>query len=105
MNIEYKTSNYNKNRGAIIYSVTVACKDDGVHFPRFSYNGYMLLNGNDVDKSDDELYDMVIEDLKVNYKKFNKITFEEQLEDPAFEYINISVKKEIFYDKSIKITK
>ena len=105
MNIEYKTSNYNKNNGAIIYKVTVACKDDGVHFPRFSYNGYILLRGDDVDKSDDELYDMAIEDLKVNYKKFNRITFEEQLEDPAFEYISISVKKEIFYDKSIKITK
>lgn len=105
MNIEYKTSNYSKDRGSIIYSVTVACKDDGVHFPRFSYNGYMLLNENNVDKSDDELYDMVIEDLKANYKKFNRITFEEQLEDPALEYINISVKKEIFYDKSIKITK
>ena len=105
MNIEYKTSNYSKNNGAVVYSVTVACKDDGVHFPLFSYNGYMLLKGDDVDKSDDELYDMVIEDLKENYKKFNRITFEEQLDDPAFEYINISVKKEIFYDKNIKITK
>lgn len=104
MNIEYNTSEY-KNYGVIIYSVTVACKDDGVHFPRFSYNGYMPLKGDDVDKSDDELYDMVIEDLKDNYKKFNRITFEEQLDDQAFEYINISVKKEIFYDKSIKITK
>ena len=105
MNIEYKTSNYSKNNGAIIYKVTVACKDDGVHFPRFSYNGYMLLRGDDVDKSDDELYDMAFEDLKVNYKRFNRITFEEQLEDPAFEYISISIKKEIFYDKTIKITK
>lgn len=105
MNIEYETNNYNKNYGAIVYNVTVACKDDGVHFPLFGYNGYMLLKGDDVDKSDDELYVMVIEDLKANYKKFNHITFEEQLEDPAFEYINISVSKEIFYDKSIKITK
>ena len=56
-------------------------------------------------KSDDELYDMAIEDLKANYKKFNRITFEKQIEDPAFEYINISIKKEIFYDKQIKITK
>ena len=105
MNIDYKTSNYSKNRGAVVYSVTVACKDDGVHFPRFGYNGYMLLKEDDVDKSDDELYDMVIEDLKENYKKLNRITFEEQLDDPAFEHINISVKKEIFYDKNIKITK
>ena len=105
MNIEYKTNNYNKNYGSVVYSVTVACKDDGVHFPRFSYNGYMLLRGDDVGKSDDELYDMVIEDFKKNYKKFNHITFEGQLDDPAFEYINISVKKEVFYDKSIKIAK
>lgn len=105
MNIEYKTSDYSKNNVVIIYSVSVACKDDGVHFPRFYYNGYMLLKGDDVDKSDDELYDMVIEDLKENYKKSNRITLEEQLDDPAFEYISISVKKEVFYDKSIKITK
>ena len=105
MNIEYKTNNYNKNYGAIVYSVNVACKDDGVHFPYFAYNGHLLLKGDDVDKSDDELYDMVIEDLKKNYKKFNHITFEEQLDDPAFEHISLSVKKEIFYNKSIKITK
>lgn len=105
MNIEYKNSNYGKNYGTVVYSVTVVCKDDGVHFPRFSYNGYMLLKKDDLDKSDDELYDMVVEDLKENYKKFNRITLDEQLDDPAFEYINISVKKEIFYDKSIKITK
>ncbi len=104
MNIEYKTSNYSKNYGAVVYSVTVSCKDDGVHFPRFSYVGYMPLKSNDMDKTDDELYDMVIEDLKKNYKKFNRITFEEQLEDPEFEYINISVKKEIYYDRHIKIT-
>ena len=58
-----------------------------------------------MNKSDDELYDMVIEDLKKNYKKYNRITFEEQLDDPAFECINISIVKEIFYNKSIKITK
>ena len=83
----------------------MACKDDGVHFPYFGYNGYLLLKGDDVDKSDDELYDMVIEDLKANYKKFNRITFEEQLEDQAFEHINISIKKEIFYNKQVFITK
>lgn len=105
MNIEYKTSNYSENNGSVVYSVTVACKDDGVHFPRFGYNGYMLLKGDDINKSDDELYDMVIEDLKENYKKFNRITFEEQLDDPAFEYVSISVKKEIFYNRHIKITK
>lgn len=105
MNIEYKTNNYNKRCGALIYSVDVVCKDDGVHFPRFSYNGYMLLKESDFDKSEDELRDMVIEDLKENYKKFNRITLDEQLEDPAFEHISISIKKEIFYEKHIFITK
>lgn len=105
MNIEYKTKNYNEKCGALIYSVNVVCKDDGVHFPLFSYNGYMLLKESDVDKSEDELRDMVIEDLKENYKKFNRITLDEQLEDPAFEHISISIKKEIFYEKYIFITK
>ncbi len=105
MNIEYNNPAPSKIYGAIIYNVIVTCKEDGVHFPCFSYNGHMLLKGDNVNKSNDELYNMVIEDLKKNYKKFNHITFEEQLNDPAFEYINISLKKEIFYDKSIKITK
>lgn len=105
MNIEYKTNIFNKNYGTVVYSVDVVCKDDGVHFPRFGYNGHVLLKGDDVDKSDDAFYDMVIEDLKKNYKKFNNITFDEQLDDPAFEYINISIKKEIFYDKQVFITK
>ena len=46
-----------------------------------------------------------IEELKRTYESFNHITFEEQLDDSAFEHINISLRKEIFYDKSIKITK
>lgn len=104
MNIEYNTSK-NGDYVVIVYSVGIHCKDDGAHYALYNYNGYMLLKGDDVGKSDDELYDMVIENLKENYKKFNHITFEEQLDDPAFEYINISVKKEIFYDKQIKITK
>jgi hypothetical protein len=103
MNIEYK--NYSKNYGTISYSVDVICKDDGAHFPRFSYTGYILLKGDDVDKSDDEIYAMVIEDMKNNYMKFNHITLDEQFEDPAFERIKISVKKDIFYDKKIEITK
>lgn len=103
MNIEYK--NYGKNYCVISYSVDVICKDDGAHFPRFSYTGYMLLREDDTDKSDDEIYAMVIEDLKNNYKKFNRITLDEQVEDPAFECVKISVKKDIFYDKKIEITK
>lgn len=105
MKIEYNIPAHAETYGSIIYNVSVVCKDDGVHFPYFNYNDYLLLKGNDVNKSDDELYNMVIEDLKKNYKKFNYITFEEQLDDPAFECINISVKKNIFYNKSVKITK
>ena len=104
MNIEYNTSNY-KNYGVIIYGVTIHCKDDGVHFPLYSYNGFMKLNPEDIEKSDDELYEMVLAHFKEEYKGHNRITLEEQLDDPAFEYISISVKKEVFYDKSIKITK
>lgn len=105
MNIEYNIPAHAETYGAIIYNVSVVCKDDGVHFPYFNYNGYLLLKGNDVNRSDDELYDMVIEDLKKNYKVFNDITLEEQLDDSAFECINISVKKETFCSRSIKITK
>ena len=104
MNIEYNTSNY-KNYGVITYNVTVHCKDDGVHFPLFSYNGFMTLGPEDVEKSDDELYEMVLAHFKKDYKNRNHITLDEQIEDLAFEYINISVKKEVFYDKSIKISK
>lgn len=104
MNIEY-TSNKYPNYGVIIYGVNIHCKDDGVHFPLYSYNGFMKLNPEDVEKSDDELYEMVLAHFKEGYKSHNRITLEEQIEDPAFEYINISVKKEVFYDKSIKITK
>ena len=105
MNIEYNIPAHSETYGSIIYNVSVVFNDDGIHFSYFSYRSYLLLKGDDVDKSDDELYDMVIEDLKKNYKKYNRITFEEQLDDPAFECINISIVKEIFYDKSIKITK
>ena len=91
MNIEYNTIK-NKNYGVIIYGVTIHCKDDGAHFPLYSYNGFMSLNSEDIEKSEE-------------YKSKKRITLEEQIEDPAFEYINISVKKEVFYDKSIKITK
>lgn len=104
MNIEYNTGSY-KNYGVIIYNVSVHCKDDGVHFPLYSYNGFMPLHPEDVEKSDDELYEMVLAHFKEDYKNRSLITLEEQTEDPAFEYINISVKKEVFYDKSIKITK
>ena len=105
MNIEYNKPAHAEIYGFIIYNVSVVYKDDGIHFPYSNYSAYLLLKGDDVNKSDDELYDMAIEDLKRTYKNFNHITFEEQLDDSAFEHINISLKKEIFYDKSIKITK
>ena len=105
MNIEYNIPAHSETYGSIIYNVSVVFNDDGIHFSYFSYRSYLLLKGDDVDKSDDELYDMVIEDLKRTYESFSHITFEEQLDDSAFEHINISLKKEIFYDKSIKITK
>lgn len=105
MNIEYNNSAHAKIYGFLHYKVTVVYTDDGTHFPYFNHDNYILLKGDDVNKRDDELYDMVIEDLKENYKKFNHITLEEQLNDPAFECINISVKKETFCSRSIKITK
>jgi hypothetical protein len=48
---------------------------------------------------------MVLTHFKEHCKDKNGISFDELLEDPAFESISISVKKETFYDKSIKITK
>ena len=104
MNIEYTTINYG-NHVIIIYSVCVRRKDDGAHFPYFDYNGFLGLMGEDAEKSDDELYDMVLTHFKEHCKDKNGISFDELLEDPAFESISISVKKETFYDKSIKITK
>lgn len=104
MNIEYISNKY-PNYGNIIYGVNIHCKDDGVHFPLYAYNGFMPLKAEDINKGDDELYDMVLIHFKEQYKEKNGICLDELLEDPAFEYISISVKKEIFYDKSIKITK
>lgn len=104
MNIEYISNKY-PNYGNIIYGVNIHCKDDGVHFPFYAYNGFMPLKAEDINKDDDELYDMVLIHFKEQYKEKNGICLDELLEDPAFEYINISVKKEVFYDKNIKITK
>ena len=104
MNIKHITTNYG-NHVIIIYNVCVRCKDDGAHFPYFNYSGYLSLEGEDVEKSDDELYDLVLAHFKEHYKDKNGIGLDELLEDPAFESISISVKKETFYDKTIKITK
>ncbi len=89
----------------IVYNVEIACKDDGAHFPQREYNGFIILPEYMSSINDDELYVFILDDLKKNYKKKNGISFEEQLEDPAFECINISVEKKILYGNAIKITK
>lgn len=104
MNIEY-TSNKYPNYGNIIYGVNIHCKDDGAHFPLYAYDGFMSLKAEDINKGDDELYDMVLIHFKKQCKKKNGIDLDELLKDPAFEYISISVKKETLFDKNIKITK
>ena len=104
MKIEYPTNNFGDYMVAH-YEISVRCKDDGAHFPYFTYNDFILLRGENVNKTDDELYSMVIEHMKNNYKKHLHITFDEQLEDSAFEGISISISKEMCYAKEIKITK
>lgn len=104
MNIEYITPKAPRY-GVLTYYVEIHCKDDGAHFPLYTYNGFIMLKEDDISKSDDELYEMAITDLKNKYKDKNRITLDEQLEDPAFEYINVQIKKEFFNEKYIKITK
>lgn len=89
----------------IVYNVEVVCKDDGAHFPRFEYNGFMKLPKYLTSLTDAELHVFILDDLKKNYKKKNGVSFEEQFEDPAFECINISIEKKFFYGNAIKITK
>ena len=86
------------------YGVTVRCKDDGAHFPLFTYNGYIPLS----DKkniTDEELYSVVRKDFEENFKKHNHVTLDEMRKDEAFESIEIDVHKEVFYSEKIKITK
>lgn len=104
MKIDYPTNNFGDYM-VVHYGISVRCKDDGAHFPYFTYNDYILLRGENVNKTDDELYSMVIEHMKNNYKKHQHITLDEQLEDSAFEEISISISKEVCYAKEIKITK
>jgi len=104
MNIEYITPKAPRY-GVLTYYVEIHCKDDGVHFPLYTYNGFITLKEDDTNKSDDEFYEMAITDLKNKYKDKNRITLDEQLEDPAFEYINVQIKKELFNEKYIKITR
>lgn len=104
MNIEYITPKFPRH-GVLTYSVGIHCKDDGAHFPLYAYNGFILLKEDDINKSDDEFYEMAIADLKNKYKDKNRITLDEQLDDPAFEYINVQIQKEFFNEKYIKITR
>lgn len=104
MNIEYITPKAPRY-GVLTYYVEIHCKDDGAHFPLYTYNGFITLKEDDTNKSDDEFYEMAITDLKNKYKDKNRITLDEQLEDPAFEYINVQIKKELFNEKYIKITR
>ena len=104
MKIVYSTNNFGEYM-VVKYQVSVSCKDDGAHFPYFTYSDFILLRGENINKTDDEIYSMVIEHMKDNYEKHLHTTFGERVEDPAFEYINISICKEVHYGKEIKITK
>jgi hypothetical protein len=85
------------------YSVTVSCEDDGVHFPYFTYNGFAYFKDDEANKTEQEIYDAVVEHALAHYKEHNFVTIEEQMEDPAFKGIEISVEKTMFYNKVIKI--
>ena len=104
MEITYPLSSFG-DFVVVTYSVTVYCDDDGAHFPMYIYNGRILLRGEDTNKTDDELYPLVIEHFKTEYKKHNRITFDEQMEDEAFQSISITIAKEKHYAKQIKITR
>lgn len=98
------TMNYPIAHMVATYSVTVCCKDDGAHFPFFTYNEYISLS----DKkniTDEELYSVILKDFEENFKKHNGVTLDEMRKDEAFESIEIAVRKEVFYSDRIKITK
>ena len=97
-------ANYPISYMVAIYGVTVRCKDDGAHFPLFTYNGYIPLS----DKkniTDEELYSVVRKDFEKNFKDHIGVTIDEFRKDEAFEGIEIDVHKEVFYSEKIKITK
>ena len=107
MKIDYLANTLGNFNDYVIvnYCASVRCEDDGAHFPLYAYNGFILLKEDDINKSDDEFYEMAIADLKNKYKDKNRITLDEQLDDPAFEYINVQIQKEFFNEKYIKITR
>ena len=104
MKIDYVTS----TRGDYVivqYYVTIYCEDDGAHFPAYSFSHWFLLKGDEVSKTDDEIYEKVLDGLKGCIKDRYGYTLEELEADPAFRRINISVSKELNYDKQIDLTK
>ena len=109
MKIDYLANTLGNFNDYVIvnYCASVRCEDDGAHFPCFIYNDSILLKNEEAKrfKTDDELFHMVVEHIKDNYKNRMGITLDEQMEDEAFEDITISISKEIHYTKQIKITK
>ena len=106
MKIEYKDRKYSQIPYADVeYNVTVMCEDDGVHFPFFTYSGFVVLKDDEVNKTEQEIYDAVVEHAMAHYKEHNFVTIEEQMEDPAFKGIEISVTKTTYFSKIIKIKK
>lgn len=104
MKINYKTSSLG-DYAAIIYRATIYNEDDCAHFPAYVYNGYFLIKGDEMSKTDDEIYEMVINHMKENVKEHYGYTFEEMEADPAFKRINICVTKELYYNRQINLTK
>ena len=106
MKIEYKDSKYSQRPYTDVeYNVTVICEDDGAHSPYFTYSGFVLLKDDEVNKTEQEIYDAVVEHAMAHYKEHNFVTIEEQMEDPAFKGIEISVTKTMYFSKVIKIKK
>lgn len=104
MKISYENSSV-ADYATICYCVTIHNEDDSVHFPAYEFTGYIFVIGDDVYKSDDEIYEMVINHMKDNVKERYGYTFEEMEADPAFKDINIRVSKELYYSKQINFTK
>ena len=89
----------------INYSATIYNEDDETHFPYYSFSGWFLLKGDDVDKTDDEIYGMVFDHFKGCVKERYGYTLEEIEADPAFKSIIIVVSKNLNFSKQIKLTK
>jgi hypothetical protein len=104
MKISYENSTL-ADYATISYCVTIHNEDDSVHFPVYEFTGYIFVIGDDVYKSDYEIYEMVINHMKTHLMDRYGYTFEEMEADPAFKDINIRVSKELYYSKQINFTK